>query len=247
MKSNYARYWDMFYRKKKEAGELPLWDVEPERSAGVDAPAFFAHIQNEWGLLDLGCGFGKEALWFVEHFPQVVATDVAPTVIAQAEEMHPHPRVAYGVSDSSAQGEGDQIRAAHGPLNVYIRAFLHQLTPEAQTVAFENLHAILEGSSAVACITEVAPGIREYAAAHGGFQAMPRGLQEVFLSHLPPRGVSEERMLELAEGASLHVLQLESTFLHTRLAFADGSPVEIPATRCILRASSSNQAVKMRL
>lgn len=237
MKSDYSRYWDMFYQKKKAAGELPLWDVEPERSAGVDAPAFFAHLQNDWGLLDLGCGFGKEALWFAEHFSHVVATDVAPTVIAQAEEMHPHPRIAYGVSDASAPGEGDLVRANHGPLNVYIRAFLHQLKPQAQSVAFENLHAILKDSSAVACITEVAPGIQEYAAAHGGFQVMPRDLQEVFLSHLPPRGVSEERMLELIQGTSLKVLQLESTFLHTRLTFTDGSPVEIPATRCILSAS----------
>jgi hypothetical protein len=240
MKSVYEYYWDKFYKKKIATGKIPLWDVEPDESAALDFSFMKPYLSEGIGLLDIGCGYGKEAHWFAQHFNRVIAMDVSPTAINSAKAALSHPNLAFGVANWSAQDEGKRVRSKYGPLNVYIRAFLHQLSPEDQTASFKNLRDVTSRSTAITCITEVAPEIRQYVESSGGFKAMPRDLQEVFISHLPPKGVSANRMSELATEVGMEIISLEATSLQTRLKFKNGDRIKIPATRAIIRSAQTD-------
>lgn len=238
MKKKYAFPWEAFYQGKSEGKNPngPLWDVGTEDSVALDWPMFQKFADLDLPILDVGCGYGKEAVWFSKHFQQVFASDVSLTAVNRARKACDQEGVEFFVSDWSEPDEGEKLRQAHGAMNVYIRAVLHQMKDVDRLTAMRNISSCLAGSNAVCFITEVAPDAQvHFEEITGSFGAIPAALQSAFRSQLPPLGISVRDIQSLAEATDLRVLKVESAALRTNLTYPSGERVVVPATRATLK------------
>lgn len=239
MKKKYAFPWESFYQgqRTEKVSNGPLWDVGTEDSVALDWAEFQPFADLNLPILDVGCGYGKEAVWFAEHFQQVYASDVSMTAVNYARMACDRQGVDFFVSDWSEPEEGRKLRQAYGAMNVYIRAVLHQLKEADRLEAMRNISSCLEGSNAVCFVTEVAPNAQLYfEETTGSFEAIPGPLQSAFQSQLPPLGISVSDIHSLAQTADLHVLKAEPAGLRTNLKYPSGERVIVPATRAILKS-----------
>ncbi len=61
-------------------------------------------------MLDLGCGLGRTAVNFAEHFDRVDAVDISPVMIEQAQRLNPPTNVHFVVGSGSDLRELDDDR-----------------------------------------------------------------------------------------------------------------------------------------
>jgi SAM-dependent methyltransferase len=234
MKDDYHRYWDMFYRGVLNRNERPLWDVKPELSVGLDWDVVEPLTENGFPILDIGCGLGDEAAWLAQRFHRVYAVDVSENAVEHARKVHKIPNLSFSVSDCTAECEGARLRSLFGPVNVYMRAVLHQVSDAHRLRGLQNLAALTRDSGATCVLTEVAPDIGVYfVKKSGSFSKIPKELQAAFISNLPPRGINISKFSALLEHVGASCSEIKETHLKTKICFPDGMPVEIPATRAI--------------
>ena len=234
---SYGKYWDEFYRKTYlENGGKALWDVPVSESVEADHRIFGGFFPIDLPLIDIGCGSGEQAEFLAGIYPEIVAVDAAPTAVEIARENHPVENIEFTVLDITDEVSCRELSDKYGDLNIYMRGVMHQIDLDELSVMINNL-SILMGEKGIAYIIEVRDKIREYFLnSDSKFTELPKQMLEVFVSNLPPRGLSSERMQEYFPNSKFELLETGSSSLLTNLSLPDGSKVEIPALYAVIKA-----------
>jgi hypothetical protein len=136
------------------------WDQRYRGEFGSDQPTSFAlDVESQLGgkhlLIDLGCGNGRDSLFFASQFHDVLAIDASRAALEKVDlaarekglgnvstlqvdlDYRAHYRaVAAAVSDWRER--------SIGPVTAYSRFLLHAVTPKTQTVLLESVSPILQ-------------------------------------------------------------------------------------------------------
>jgi SAM-dependent methyltransferase len=140
-----GRAWDRFWsgiRRTGPDGEV-LWDTGDPRESGEVLAQLRAHMDLTLPIVDVGCGNGRFARLFAEHFPKVAGIDVSAHAVERARAESQGDKLSFRVLDVSAPGAGRLLRDELGEANVYMRGVLHVLDPKRRAAAIENLRELV--------------------------------------------------------------------------------------------------------
>jgi SAM-dependent methyltransferase len=226
----YGENWDQYYiRTYREGKSKALWDVPPEEAIARDFEQFRALLPADRPIIDLGCGTGTQSVFLAEHYPRVLAVDVAPEAIRVAKEHYSRSNLTFDILDATDLIKAQQLATEWGPSHIYMRGMLHQIL-EKDLPAFRTVLKTLLGNGSRLYCVEVSDRIREHFENTGGkFSELPKRLQQVFISNLPPRGLSLERLPYFFPKDEFGVIDAVDARLETNLKLSDGSAVYIPA------------------
>lgn len=85
----------LVWEKKHQAGEHESLRNIPSPFAELAEPRFPRHSR----ILELGCGVGRDAIFFATNGHRVIATDSSPTVIQQDTQYYPKSSVDFRTLD----------------------------------------------------------------------------------------------------------------------------------------------------
>ncbi len=226
----YGQYWDAFYRKTYVQGaRKALWDVPAALSVGRDLEIFKSAFLPGLPLLDIGCGTGEQARFLAAHYPKVVGADASPTAVALASAEPASGNLEFRVLDIADPEACAELHRLYGDMNLYMRGVLHQVDAAEHPQAVSNF-SLLMGRSGRLYFIEVADNIRSYfAGAAHGFHELPKAVQEVFVSNLPPHGLNLEQLPRLFPAPEFQILASGESHLLTNLMLPRGEAVRIPA------------------
>ncbi len=236
-KVGYGEYWDKFYQAtyQQQTGGKALWDVPVEHSAVLDYAWMEKHVPQDLPLLDVGCGTGEIAFFFTAHFPKVIGVDVAQGAIDIARAQHPETNVDFQKVDITDSIACKALSNQYGPLNIYIRGVMHQVEERDLPQYVDNLELLL-GGKGVLYMIEVASGIRDHFLHHSeGYHKLPAPVQKIFISNLPPRGVTIEDIAQYFQSSRFDILKSNPATLNTNLHSPDGTEIYIPAVQAIIK------------
>ncbi len=135
-------YWASFYSKKSAGATL----MPPSQFAAFTA----TEIEAESAIFDIGCGNGRDSVFFAELGFKVIALDASKTAIEVAKEKADArrvPNIQFLNANVTSPRLDSAIRQL-GPRSacIYARFFLHAITHEEQTQFFSALNdALLPG------------------------------------------------------------------------------------------------------
>lgn len=120
-----ASYWESYYATHASAGpRLPS-----------QFAAFVAgELHRPHRVIELGCGNGRDALFFARFGHDVVGVDASNSAIEgcrRAAEAVGE-QVTFTESTIDAPGLAERVRGGHGPRLVYARFFLHAITEDEE-------------------------------------------------------------------------------------------------------------------
>ena len=91
-------------------------------------------------LLELGCGEGNDSIYFAEQGHEVVATDVAKSIIAQNTHRYSHPKLRFVQQDT-----GEPLAFPDASFDaVYARLSLHYFTDVVTRGVFAEIARVLK-------------------------------------------------------------------------------------------------------
>ena len=143
---NSKQFWSSFYAE----------DIRSER---VLPPSQFAafvaqELEPHTAILDVGCGEGRDSIFFAEMGFQVIALDRCPDAIRLANEKSQRRQLSnlrFVVSDLNSEFLQEIISSVgNGKLCVYARFFLHAISQAEQTRFFETLSMNIGNGSLLA-------------------------------------------------------------------------------------------------
>ncbi|TXF85446.1 class I SAM-dependent methyltransferase [Neolewinella aurantiaca] len=225
---NWNAYYEGNYRK---LGRKALWDVEPERAVALDQRYFADPFDPGLPVVDLGCGTGEQSAYLRAHYDHVIGVDVATVAVEMAKENHQQEGLGYEFLDATRPDMAEALRARIGESNVYMRGVLHQILPE-HLARFQEVLSILMGKRGCCYFNEVSAGIREYfTESSDRFAELPKRMQQVFISNLPPRGLELETVTNFFPSSGFKTTDVRKGKLETNLNFLTGEPIFIPSVQ----------------
>lgn len=233
---NAENFWEVFYKKNYlEGSRKALWDVSTALSVEKDFEKFDRYFFKDLPVLDIGCGTGEQALFLSRHYSKVIGVDISETAIQLASKNHTAENLHFQTLDFTDTFVCRDLWSRYGDMNLYMRGVLHQIHSAQQPLFIDNLSALM-GKTGCLYFIEVADNIRDYfAAVSGGFRDLPKALQEVFVSNLPPNGLNAETLTKLFPPAGFTVLDSGNDFLNTNLTTSQGEVIQIPAVYGLVR------------
>jgi SAM-dependent methyltransferase len=121
------------------------WNSYYDAASGVvsESPSqFAAFVIGEIGagrtIVDVGCGTGRDALFFARHGCRVVGVDASPVAVdlclRRRDELGLSDRAAFVCDEVGSASLSETLRAHlnGGPVVVYARFFLHAIGEEAE-------------------------------------------------------------------------------------------------------------------
>ncbi|MBR9919593.1 MAG: class I SAM-dependent methyltransferase [Bacteroidetes bacterium] len=230
----YGKNWDQYYIRTYGSKKKALWDVPAEEAVGTDYTYFSSHLPSDLPILDLGCGTGTQSVFLSKHFPRVLGVDVSAEAVRIAQSKQHPDNIEFGVLDITDEAAVAQISAKMGDLNIYMRGVLHQILDE-HLPAFQSAVKKLLGNRGRMYCVEVSDGIRDhFRVENGKFSELPERLRQVFISNLPPKGVSLEKLNHFFPKAYFQVISSGDAKLQTNLKYAGGEAIYIPAVFTLL-------------
>lgn len=234
----YGENWDKYYQRTyREMKKKALWDVPPDEAVGLDLPVFKSQFLAGLPLIDLGCGTGTQTAHLAQHFEQVLGVDVAAEAISVARENFPDPKnFSFGVLDVTDVEGAKKVRLQldNQDANIYMRGVLHQIKEE-DLGKFHEVLSILIGKTGQLYCVEVSDRIREYfEQSADDFSKLPRHMQRVFISNLPPKGVSLENLTTFFPEDRFSIRSSSAAALKTNLKFKAQQAIEIPAVAALV-------------
>ena len=231
----YRTAWDSYWSSLSGAPREVFWDSDPEHGAGRDLRHWEAIADPALPLLDVGCGNGTQTRFLADRFSRVLGLDVSGEAVELARRTHRAPGLEFRTLDVIRAEEAAALHAEIGDANVYVRAVLHQLSPEHRPAAVRSLRTLL-GARGTLFLVELAPTVGAYFASladpHG---APPPGLARVKQHGITPGGIGDDdrvalfpadRFERLAEG--------DGTIVTTHL-LPEGGVAEAPMHFVVLR------------
>ena len=121
-------YWDEYYRQKRA-----------EEQPSLFALYVMSGLSAQESLIDLGCGNGRDALFFHRNLIRVTAIDQSPAAISMMQASGPEDIqcVCGDITKVSSLCEGDFD-------NAYSRFSIHALTYEQQQDLIGEINSILK-------------------------------------------------------------------------------------------------------
>jgi SAM-dependent methyltransferase len=140
--------FDALYRSKPDAG-IP-WDIGTAQPAVVE---FERSGRFTGDVLDVGCGFGGNAVHLARSGYRVTGIDASPTVVAQATERAGDVPVTFAVADATSLTE---YEAAFD--SVLDSSLFHCLGPAEQRLYAAALHRATRPGAQLSMLCFRAPG-----------------------------------------------------------------------------------------
>jgi len=232
---NYQTNWDQYYQRtyrlqKKKA----LWDVNSALAVEDDFRLFSPYFDSAMPIIDLGCGTGTQSVFLAKHYPKVLGVDVAAEAITVAKANIDEANIEFDTLDVTDFKKAEQIHQVYGDTNLYMRGVLHQILEEDLPSFRQTIKTLMGKNGKMYCI-EVSDQIRTYFdKSEGNFSRLPKRMQQVFISNLPPKGLSIDRINTYFPAEEFDVKTSGDTKLNTNIQFSDQEPIFIPAVHVIL-------------
>ncbi|NOQ64215.1 MAG: methyltransferase domain-containing protein [Methyloprofundus sp.] len=237
---NYGINWDLFYQQTLNNNKTKaLWDVPASLAAAKDFEQFKNDLTNDLPIIDLGCGTGTQSLFFAQFYPQVIGLDVSQQAIDYAEHNSAKKNISFDIFNGLDRHKAREIHQQWGDVHIYMRGVFHQILPSDQ-VNFIEVIKIFLGQQGKLFLCEVSDNIRTYFSQENGtsFSQLPTKLKAVFISHLPPRGVSLRDLTESFPERDFSIISMGNTQLYTNIKIKDSEPIFIPAVYAIITPKS---------
>jgi len=136
-------YWEAYYARRPDAGR---------RLPSQFAVFVAGELDGRHRVIDLGCGDGRDALFFAEYGHDVVGVDASASAIdgcrgrARALGLD----ASFVVASIDDPGLAEQVRSEAGPQLVYARFFLHAISAAEETSLLELAAAIVRAGDLLA-------------------------------------------------------------------------------------------------
>jgi hypothetical protein len=165
----------------------------------------------------------------------VVGLDVSKEAIAIAKNEHHEKSVDFDVLDATDINKASIIHGKYGDANIYMRGVLHQILDEDRKAFQATLIHLMGNKGKLYCI-EVADNIRNYfEQSNENFSQLPSSMRQVFLSNLPPKGLSLETIDDFFPSDRFQVSNCGKSYLSTNLSFSNKEVIQIPALYVMLK------------
>ncbi len=116
-----AEYWDEYYAR----------GASPARRLPSQFAAFVAgELEGRHRVIELGCGDGRDAIFFATYGHEVVGVDASPTAIDRCRRLAAtlNEQATFVVARIDEPGLAARIKGDTTPRVVYARFFLHAIT-----------------------------------------------------------------------------------------------------------------------
>ncbi len=120
------KYWEEYYTK----------DLAPHEPS-LFATFALTHLTSNQTLLELGCGNGRDSIFFTHHNLRVTAIDQTESAIAKLQQTYNNIEFLKDDFVSSS------IYHKRTFDNVYSRFTMHTITLQEQAIVFANIHSAL--------------------------------------------------------------------------------------------------------
>lgn len=145
--SELSNYWNSYYKDADRIVQLV-----PSQFAAFVA----SEVPNADVVLDLGCGSGRDSIFFARHHPRVVGVDASQSAIqgcvARSEQLGVSDRASYFCEDIESPALAETLRSVVGSQTVliYSRFFLHAINEEAQHQLLTMARGLMGAGSVLA-------------------------------------------------------------------------------------------------
>jgi SAM-dependent methyltransferase len=143
-----GEYWNKYYASR----EVLKLSAPSQFAAFVAQEAGDAHL-----IIEVGCGNGRDSLFFARHGFQVVAIDGSSAAITKCQDSSKAQSlsgISFICSTVGGPGFADVLRQARahaeGPALAYARFFLHAITDSEELAFFEDMSAALRDGDRLA-------------------------------------------------------------------------------------------------
>lgn len=234
----YDKNWDKYYHHTyKVMKKKALWDVSPKEAVENDFDIFSAYMNDDLIMVDLGCGTGGQANYLSEKYKNVIAVDVSKEAISVAQSENNNERIVFDVLDVTKKVGDHHCFSIEEDHNIYMRGVLHQIKDEDIAVFQNNILDLLGAKGNMYCV-EVADSIKEVLTnTQGDFNQLPKRMQQVFISNLPPRGLSLENIYKYFPENKFKILLSGKTDLNTNIKYSNNTSIKIPAIFVLLQSA----------
>lgn len=128
-RADQRNYWNQFYRRSGLAGAI--W---PSQFAAF----VLGEIGREGDLVDIGCGSGRDALFFASHGLNVIGVDASETAVAICRSQQRESGLKNANFVNASVDDPDLLdkvsrHQVSGAPTVYARFFLHAITDDQET------------------------------------------------------------------------------------------------------------------
>lgn len=137
--------WMVVEPKQIEAGRKPHWAEFYKNNKGVLSSSPFAefvasHLPSNGTLLEIGCGNGRDAVYFCQLGQKVTGTDISEEAIAFCRDNHIYPEVKFysGHLPNISYIKNDRYDS------IYSRFCLHAMTEKEELEVLEQSYALLQ-------------------------------------------------------------------------------------------------------
>lgn len=124
-----TEYWNQYYKDKKAPEEPSLF-----------AQWILNDLENGKNLLELGCGNGRDSLFFFENGMNVTAVDASEKTINQLKEEHQKGNICFICDDFVCSSSIFVSQYEY----VYSRFSLHAINEEQETEVINNVYNVLK-------------------------------------------------------------------------------------------------------
>jgi SAM-dependent methyltransferase len=236
--SHYRSIWENYWGSLSGTGEEVFWDSAPAHGATIDLSRFQAFASPSLPLIDVGCGNGTQTRFLGGHFDRVIGVDVSEKALISAREQASAANIEYRVLDLLDPSAAATLHREIGDANVYIRAVLHQFSPESRPVAVRSVEALL-GARGVLYLIELAPSAEQYfGSLIEKYGAPPKGLARVLQHGIQPATFAESEYAALFPDDRFELLAQGEGAIRTTHPLPEGGFADVPAVYRVLKPRS---------
>lgn len=138
-----TRYWESYYAHRSDVAR---------RLPSQFAVFVAGELDGRHRVIDLGCGDGRDALFFAGYGHDVVGVDASTSAIRGCRDRATALGLdaAFVVASIEEPGLAERVRGAAGPRIVYARFFLHAIEAEEEASLLELAAAICDAGDLLA-------------------------------------------------------------------------------------------------
>lgn len=232
--NRYLTSWEGFWGSLSGAPGEVFWDADPAYAAQQDLALFREHFDPRLPVIDLGCGNGTQTRFLANHFARVIGTEIAPAAVELAGKTNGAMNISYRLLDVLRPDEAQRLHDEIGDANLYMRAVLHQLSPEDQQVAVQSIGRLL-GKKGTLYLIELSSAAEPFFAQLIQQYGPPPGLARVFQHQITPGMLHENNLRSLFPSDRFTLLGTGSSHIRTVHTLPTGEVVKVPAFHAILR------------
>jgi SAM-dependent methyltransferase len=232
--NRYLISWEGFWNTSTGAPGEIFWDAEPAYAVQQDLVLFQGYTDPQLPIIDLGCGNGTQTRFLADHFATVMGTEISPAAVDIARTKNAAVNISYRVLDVLCPDAAEALHEEIGDANLYMRAVLHQLSPEDHAMAIQSIERLL-GKKGVLYMIELSSAAEPYFAQLIAQHGPPPGLARVFQHQITPGMLNENGLDVLFPPDRFTLLGTGQSYIHTVHTLPTGEVIKVPAFFAIIQ------------